>query len=96
MNARFRKAVRHRGHFPNEQAALKVLYLVATERRPNRSNPTGKINGWKTILNTLTIHYGDRIAASRPTELMTITTSYTKNRTVPGPSKPNAGLGRRL
>ena len=25
---------------------------------------TGKINGWKTILNTLTIHYGDRIAAN--------------------------------
>jgi len=22
------------------------------------------INGWKTILNTLTVHYGDRIAAS--------------------------------
>ena len=62
LNARFRKAVRHRGHFPNEQAALKVLYLVAIERRPNRSNPTGKINAWKSILNTLTIHYGDRIA----------------------------------
>ena len=62
LNARFRKAVRHRSHFPNEQAALKVLYLVATEHRPNRSNPTGRINGWKTILNTLTIHYGDRIA----------------------------------
>ena len=64
LNARFRKAVRHRGHFPNEQAALKVLYLVATERRPNRSNPTGKINGWKQILNALTIHYGDRIEAA--------------------------------
>ena len=64
LNARFRKAVRHRTHFPNEQAALKVLYLVATERRPNRSNPTGKINGWKTILNALTIHYGDRIATT--------------------------------
>jgi transposase-like protein len=63
LNARFRKAVRHRGHFPNEQAALKVLYLVATERRPNRSNPTGRINAWKTILNALTIHYGDRIEA---------------------------------
>jgi transposase-like protein len=63
LNARFRKAVRHRGHFPNEQAALKVLYLVATERRPNRSNPTGRINSWKTILNALTIHYGDRIEA---------------------------------
>jgi transposase-like protein len=64
LNARFRKAVRHRTHFPNEQAALKVLYLVATERRPNRANPTGKINGWKTILNALTIHYGERIAAT--------------------------------
>ena len=57
LNARFRKAVRHRGPSLNpEQAALKVLYLVATERRPNRSNPTGKINAWKKILNTLTIH----------------------------------------
>jgi transposase-like protein len=64
LNARFRKAVRHRTHFPNEQAALKVLYLVATEHRPNRSNPTGKVNGWKTILNALTIHYGDRIATT--------------------------------
>jgi putative transposase len=64
LNARFRKAVRHRTHFPNEQAALKVLYLVATEKRPNRSNPTGKVNGWKTILNALTIHYGDRIVAA--------------------------------
>ena len=64
LNARFRKAVRHRGHFPNEQAALKVLYLVAIERRPNRSNPTGRINSWKSILNALTIHYGDRITAA--------------------------------
>lgn len=30
LNARFRRAVRHRGHFPTEQAAMKVLYLVAT------------------------------------------------------------------
>jgi len=65
LNARFRKAVRHRGHFPTEQSALKVLYLVATERRQNRSNPTGQISGWKTILNALTIHYGDRIEAAR-------------------------------
>ncbi len=64
LNARFRKAVRHRGHFPTEQAALKVLYLVAIERRKNRSNPTGRINGWKPILNALTIHYGDRITAA--------------------------------
>ena len=64
LNARFRKAVRHRGHFPNEQSAMKVLYLVATSRRPNRENMTGQISAWKQILNTLTIHYGDRINAN--------------------------------
>jgi len=61
LNARFRQATRRRGHFPNEQAGLKVLYLTIRERRPNRSNPTGQINGWKAILNTLAITYGDRL-----------------------------------
>jgi putative transposase len=61
LNARFRRSVRHRGHFPTEQAALKVLYLTATAKRHNRQNLTGQINGWKQILNTLTIHYGNRI-----------------------------------
>ncbi|MBK9179500.1 MAG: transposase [Acidimicrobiales bacterium] len=65
LNARFRNAVRHRSHFPNEQAAMKVLYLVATEKRPGRSNPTGRINSWKPILNALTIHYGDRLQAAQ-------------------------------
>lgn len=64
LNARFRKAAVRRGHFPTEQAALKVLYLTAIERRKNRQNPTGRINAWKHILNTLTIHYGDRLAAA--------------------------------
>ena len=40
------------------------LYLVATQKRKNRQDMTGKINGWKNILNTLTVHYGDRIAAN--------------------------------
>ena len=61
---RFRRAVRHRGHFPDGRAALKVLYLVATERRKNRANPSGRINACKPILNALTIHYGDRIQAA--------------------------------
>ncbi len=52
--------------------------LVATPRRPNRENLIGQIRGWKHILNTLTIHYGDRIAAYN--QLMTITTTYTKSR----------------
>jgi putative transposase len=61
LNARFRAAIRRRGHFPTEQSAMKILYLTTRERRPNRSNPTGRINGWKEILNTLAITYGDRV-----------------------------------
>ena len=64
LNARFRAATRRRGHFSTEQAALKVLYLTVCERRPNRSNPTGQINGWKSIMNTLAITYGDRLEAT--------------------------------
>jgi len=37
---------------------------VATERQKNRANPTGRVAGWKAILNALTIHYGDRIQAA--------------------------------
>jgi len=61
LNARFRAATRRRGHFPNEQAALKILYLAVQERRPNRANPTGQIAGWKNILNVLAMTYGDRL-----------------------------------
>ncbi len=34
LNARYRRAVRARGHFPNEQAALKCLYLVTRTLDP--------------------------------------------------------------
>lgn len=61
LNSRFRQAARRRGHFPTEQAAMKILYLTVRERRPNRTNPTGRINAWKSILNTLAITYGDRL-----------------------------------
>jgi len=35
---------------------------VAQQYRPGRANLKGRINGWKHILNALTIHYGDRVA----------------------------------
>jgi hypothetical protein len=41
---RFHRAARHRGHLPNEQAAMKALYLIATTRCPNRENLTGRIS----------------------------------------------------
>ena len=34
INARHRRAVRAHGHFPNEQAALKCLYLVTRSLDP--------------------------------------------------------------
>lgn len=61
LNARFRHAVNRRGHFPTEQAAMKVLYLCIKRKQKNRSNPTGKIVGWGKILNALVVAYGDRI-----------------------------------
>ena len=39
LNSRFRQAVRRRGHFPTEQAAMKILYLTVREARPNRAQP---------------------------------------------------------
>jgi putative transposase len=61
LNARFRQATRRRGHFPDDQAALKVLYLVIRSPRPNRTNVTGTTVGWKKALNALAMYYGERI-----------------------------------
>jgi hypothetical protein len=57
-----------------------VLYLVATERRKNRSNPTGRVHGWKRILNALTVRHGDRITAAAQ---RAITPGHTRDQTVP-------------
>lgn len=61
LNARFRAATRQRGSFPDETSALKVLYLQIKRREKNRAGPTGRINGWRPILNVLTLTYGDRL-----------------------------------
>ena len=50
-----------RGHFPDEQSALRLLYLTVQHRDKNRANPTGRINNWSQILNTLTLTFGDRL-----------------------------------
>jgi transposase-like protein len=39
LNARFRAAVRRRGHFPTEQATMKIRYLPVIERRPAAPTP---------------------------------------------------------
>ena len=64
LNARFRQATRRRGHFPDEQPAMKVLYLVIRTPQKNRLNVTGGTPGWKEALNTLIMYYGDRITVN--------------------------------
>ena len=39
LNARYRSAIRRRGHFPTEASALKVLYLATVRREKNKPNP---------------------------------------------------------
>jgi hypothetical protein len=38
-----------------------VLHLVAIQRRKNRSDLSRRTNGWNHFLNTLHVHYGERI-----------------------------------
>src|SRR5262249_13888330 len=41
---------RRRGHFPSEQAALKVFYLVIRDKKKNGGNITARINNWLSLL----------------------------------------------
>ncbi|MFJ1618741.1 IS256 family transposase, partial [Streptomyces sp. NPDC088251] len=43
INARLRKATRNRGHFPSEQAALKVLYLAVREQITPRARDVNHV-----------------------------------------------------
>ena len=79
LNARFRRSVRRRGHFPNEHAALKVLYLVATQHRANRANLSGKIN--RLEAHPQRAHHPLR-RPPRHEQPMTVTSAYTKNPSV--------------
>jgi transposase-like protein len=61
LNSRFRQATRRRGHFPNEQAAFKVLYLVIRDKSNRGNDLIARVNGWKQALNALALSHGDRI-----------------------------------
>ena len=61
LNARYRRAVKARGHFPNAQAALKVLYLVTRSLDPRGTGQTKWAVRWKPALNAFAITFADRM-----------------------------------
>jgi transposase-like protein len=65
LNARFRRSVKARGHFPNEQAALKHLYLVIISLDPTGRGRQRWSNRWKAALNAFDITFDGRISAGR-------------------------------
>jgi putative transposase len=64
LNARYRRAVRARGHFPTEQAALKCLYLVTRSLDPTGAGRTRWTMRWKPVINAFAITFGDRWPAA--------------------------------
>ncbi len=61
LNARYRRAVRARGHFPTEQAALKCLYLVTRSLDPTGRGRARWAMRWKPALNAFAITFEGRI-----------------------------------
>jgi putative transposase len=64
VNARIRKAVKARGHFPTETAALKCVYMALMSLDPTGTGRQRWSNRWKGALNAFTIAFPGRIMAS--------------------------------
>src|SRR5215210_1836518 len=62
VHARLRKIIKTRGHFPNDEAATKLLWLALRNITATwiRGAPT-----WKTAMNQFAILYGDRFTGPK-------------------------------
>ena len=63
-NARYRRAVTAKGHFPTEQAALKTLYLVTRSLDPKGTGQARWVTRWKPALNAFAVTFADRMPAA--------------------------------
>jgi putative transposase len=57
LNAKLRRAVRTRGHFPNDEAALKMLFLVLNREEKEWTMPARE---WGLAMAQFAIMFGDR------------------------------------
>lgn len=65
VNARIRRAVKARGHFPSEQAALKCVYMAVMSLDPTGTGRKRWMMRWKPALNAFEIAFDGRLAAGR-------------------------------
>jgi putative transposase len=62
INFQLRKVTKNRGHFPNDDAAIKLLYLALRNMNPERGGDLGTgTYGWKRALNAFAIHFPGRL-----------------------------------
>jgi putative transposase len=57
LNRQLRKAIKTKGHFPNEEAARKLIYLAVQNAVPQWT----RTRGWTKALLAFKIHFGDRV-----------------------------------
>ena len=57
LNRQVRKSIKTRGHFPDEQAATKLIYLALIRAEVKWK----KVMRWTAALRALKIHFGDRL-----------------------------------
>jgi len=57
LNRQLRKAIKTKGHFPNEDAARKLIYLAINNAVPAWT----KTRNWTVALLAFKIHFGDRL-----------------------------------
>jgi transposase-like protein len=60
LNRSLRKAVKTRGHFPNDQAATKLLYLAIKNLTEKWKRPP---KDWTAAMNQFAILFDERIRA---------------------------------
>jgi putative transposase len=57
LNRQLRKAIKTKGHFPNEEAARKLIYLAIVNATPKWT----RVAGWTKALLAFKIQFGDRL-----------------------------------
>ena len=57
LNSKLRRAVRTRGHFPNDDAAMKLLYLVLDRQADEWKRPPRE---WFEARTQFAVVFGDR------------------------------------